>query len=173
MSENRRMILLRVGESRPTRVPLLPDYQVKAGVDDTESRFSFLEVTVTHDLPRHIHQTDDEAFYLLDGELEVKRISQTPPRLLQISSPGGFEHFVEDLVEVQADGILEPENPRDAQRDAHLCAQPVGRANPSFNLPYLPYCLLEQAIRRATIWLPKGVLQEQGCAPLFREPGWP
>ncbi len=134
MSENRRMILLRGGESRATRVPLLPDYQVKAGVDDTEGRFSFLEVTMTHDIPRHIHHTDDEAFYLLEGELEVefggqkysvtpgtfmllphgvphqvKRISQTPPRLLQISSPGGFEHFVEDLVEAQAIGDLPPE----------------------------------------------------------------
>ena len=86
------------------------------------------------DLPRHIHHTDDEAFYLLEGELEVEfegqkysvtpgtfmllahgiphqvtRISQTPPRLLQISSPGGFEHMVEDLVEAQAIGDLPPE----------------------------------------------------------------
>ena len=129
MSENHRMIVHRGGESRPTRIPLPPDYQIKAGTEDTEGRFSFLEVAVTHDIPRHIHHTDDEAFYLLEGELEVefegekysvtpgmfmllphgvphqvKVVSQTPPRLLQVSSPGGFEHFLEDLIEVQSDG---------------------------------------------------------------------
>ena len=73
------------GESRPTRVPLLPVYAVKAGTDDTEGRFSMLEVLVTHDVPLHIHDSDDESFYLLEGELEV-----TFEGRAYTAQPGGF-----------------------------------------------------------------------------------
>lgn len=120
------------GESRPTRVPLLPVYAVKAGTDDTEGRFSMLEVLVTHDVPLHIHDSDDESFYLLEGELEVTfegraytaqpggftllphgvphaihRLSAQTPRLLQVSSPGGFEKFAEAVAETMGTGELD------------------------------------------------------------------
>lgn len=127
-----RFIHLARGESRPTRVPLLPVYAVKAGTDDTEGRFSMLEVLVTHDVPLHIHDSDDESFYLLEGELEVTfegraytaqpggftllphgvphaihRLSAQTPRLLQVSSPGGFEKFAEAVAETMGTGELD------------------------------------------------------------------
>lgn len=127
-----RFIHLALGESRPTRVPLLPVYAVKAGAGDTEGRFSMLEVLVTHDVPLHIHDSDDESFYMLEGELEVTfegrtytarpggftllphgvphaihRLPGQAPRLLQVSAPGGFESFAEDVAETMGTGELD------------------------------------------------------------------
>lgn len=136
MSEDR-FIMLAPGEVRPGRIPLPPVFAVKATTEDTEGRFSLLEVSVTMDIPRHVHGTEDECVYVLDGELEIdfadrtyratqgmclllphgvphaiRRVSETPPRVLQISSPGGWENLVEDLIErgpsVLTDGKLDP-----------------------------------------------------------------
>ncbi|WP_251056831.1 hypothetical protein [Streptomyces sp. ISL-94] len=42
----------------------------------------------------------------------LRRASDPPPRVLQISSPGGWEHYVEDLIEagpaVFTEGQLDP-----------------------------------------------------------------
>jgi quercetin dioxygenase-like cupin family protein len=115
-----RFIYLSQGESRPTRV-----FAVKARSEDTGGGFSVLEVAVVGGgVPLHIHHNDDEVLYMLEGELEVtfdgrvytakpgdfmllprgiphavRPTSDVAPRLLQVSSPGGFEHFAEDLVE--------------------------------------------------------------------------
>jgi hypothetical protein len=39
-------------------------------------------------------------------------VSDPPPRVLQISSPGGWEHYIEDLIEagpsVLTNGVLDP-----------------------------------------------------------------
>ncbi|MGJ5830781.1 cupin domain-containing protein [Streptomyces ossamyceticus] len=119
-----RFIYLSQGESRPTRVPVAPEFALKAGSEDTGGGYSVLEVTVGGDLPLHIHHNDDEVLYMLEGEIEatfdgrvytvkpgdfmllprgiphaVRPTSDVAPRLLQVSSPGGFEHFAEDLVE--------------------------------------------------------------------------
>ncbi|WP_143569979.1 cupin domain-containing protein [Streptomyces acidiscabies] len=119
-----RFIYLSQGESRPTRVPVAPEFAVKARSEDTGGGFSVLEVTVGGELPLHIHHNDDEVLYMLEGEIEatfdgrvytakpgdfmllprgiphaVRPASDVAPRLLQVSSPGGFEHFAEDLVE--------------------------------------------------------------------------
>ncbi|MFJ7245424.1 cupin domain-containing protein [Kitasatospora sp. NPDC098652] len=132
-----RFILLEPGAARPGRIPLPPAFAVKAMTDDTEGRFSLLEVTVAKDIPRHTHHQADECVYVLDGVLEIefddrtysapkgtfvllphgvphalRRASDPPPRVLQISSPGGWEHYVEDLIEagpaVLTDGQLDP-----------------------------------------------------------------
>lgn len=119
-----RFIYLSQGESRPTRVPVQRAFALKAGSEDTGGVYSLLEVIVGHDLPLHIHHNDDEVLYMLEGELEatfdgrvytakpgdfmllprgvphaIHRTSDIAPRLLQVSAPGGFEHFVEDLAE--------------------------------------------------------------------------
>jgi quercetin dioxygenase-like cupin family protein len=136
MSDDR-FLLLEPGETRPGRVPLPPAFAVKARTDDTEGRFSMLEVTVARDIPRHTHQVADECLYVLDGELGVDFDDRTfiatkgmsvllphgvphallcasdpPPRVVQISSPGGWECYVEDLFEagqsVLTDGRLDP-----------------------------------------------------------------
>jgi quercetin dioxygenase-like cupin family protein len=132
-----RFILLEPGEARPGRVTLPPAFAVKAMTGDTESRFSLLEVTLARDIPRHTHHEADECIYVLDGELGIdfddeshvagrgtflllphgvphalRAVSQPAPRLLQISSPGGWEHYLEDLFEagpaVLTDGALDP-----------------------------------------------------------------
>jgi mannose-6-phosphate isomerase-like protein (cupin superfamily) len=108
----------------------LPVYAVKAGADDTEGRFSMPEVVVTHDVPLHIHSSDDESFYMLEGELEVmfegrtytarpgdftllphsvpdaiRRLSDEAPRLLQVSAPGGFESFAGAVAGAMSTGV--------------------------------------------------------------------
>ncbi|WP_410648078.1 cupin domain-containing protein [Amycolatopsis sp. cmx-4-54] len=131
-----RFLLLKPGEARPGRVRLPPAFSVKAMTEDTETRFSLLEVTVAMDIPRHVHHEADECIYVLEGELRIdfdheshiatkgtfallprgvphalRRVSE-PPRVLQISSPGGWEHYLEDLIEagpaVFSDGHLDP-----------------------------------------------------------------
>ncbi|WP_028936717.1 cupin domain-containing protein [Pseudonocardia spinosispora] len=135
--ENTRFILLEGDEQRPGRVPLPPAFAVKARSEDTEGRLSLLEVTLAHDIPRHVHHEADECIYVLEGVLEIdfedhthragpgmfavlprgvphalRRGSTPPPRVLQISTPGGWECYVEDLVEagpsVLTDGRLDP-----------------------------------------------------------------
>jgi len=132
-----RFILLEPGAARPGRIPLPPAFAVKAMTGDTEGRFSLLEVTLGKDIPRHTHHRADEGIYVLDGVLEIefddrkhlaakgafallprgvphalRRASDPPPRVLQISSPGGWEHYLEDLIEagpaVLSEGRLDP-----------------------------------------------------------------
>ncbi|MEV6135719.1 cupin domain-containing protein [Nocardia sp. NPDC051990] len=123
---------------------------MKARTDDTEGRFSLLEVTVARDIPRHTHHVADECIYVLDGELGVdfddrsltaakgtfvllpygiphalRCASNPPPRVVPISSPGGWECYLEDLFEAGSsmftDGALDPVkiNPIAAERAIH------------------------------------------------------
>ncbi|MFC9433442.1 cupin domain-containing protein [Nocardia sp. NPDC057030] len=132
-----RFLLLDPAEVRPGRVPLPPAFAVKAMTADTEGRFSLLEVVLARPIPRHVHDAADECIYVLDGELGIEfddhsytagtgcftllprgvphalhPVSTPPPRVLQISSPGGWEHYLEDLFEagpaVLTDGHLDP-----------------------------------------------------------------
>jgi quercetin dioxygenase-like cupin family protein len=121
---NDRFIHLGPGVARPGRVPMPPAFAVKAMTEDTEGRFSLLEVTLGRDIPRHVHERADECVYVLAGTLGVdyddrsftagagstvllphgvphalRCASDPPPRLLQISSPGDWEHYLEDLFE--------------------------------------------------------------------------
>ncbi len=132
-----RFILLDAAQVRSGRFPLPPTFAVKARTADTEGRFSLLEVTLVNDIPRHVHDRADECIYVLDGALGIefddrtytategmftllprgvphalRRASTPPPRVLQISSPGGWELYLEDLFEagpaVLTDGRLDP-----------------------------------------------------------------
>lgn len=136
MSESR-FVLLSAGEVRPSRVPLPDAFAVKATTDDTDGRLSLLEVTLARDIPRHTHFRADECIFVIDGHLGVefddehhvvapggfillprgvphalRCASSPPPRLIQISSPGGWECYLEDLFEagpaVLTDGRLDP-----------------------------------------------------------------
>ena len=137
MPEDHRFLLLAPGEARPGRIPLPAAFAVKATTEDAEGRLSLLEVTVARDIPRHTHHVADELIYVLEGELGVdfddrgltatkgmfvllphgiphalRCASSPPPRVLQISSPGGWECYLEDLLEagqsVLTDGRLDP-----------------------------------------------------------------
>ena len=95
----------------------------KVGGDDTADRLAILEAVVTRTSePRlHIHHREDEAFYVLDGQLSF-HVGETvltavagslafapmgiphtftvdiePSRVLVITGPAGFERFVFEL----------------------------------------------------------------------------
>ena len=95
----------------------------KVGGADSASRLAILEavVTRTSEPRRHIHHREDEAFYVLDGQLSLHvgdavltagtgalafapmgiphtfTVDIEPSRILVITSPSGFEGFVFDL----------------------------------------------------------------------------
>ena len=132
-----RFLLLGAGERRPGRVPMPPAFSVKASTEDTEGRLSVLDVTVALPIPRHVHHRADECIYVLAGELTVaiedevhtagpgqfvllphgvphalSPGSNPPPRVLQISAPGGWELALEDMFAarsgVASKGALDP-----------------------------------------------------------------
>ena len=123
-----RGFLVPAGTGRPTRVPV-PNTWFKAGGEDTDGAFTFLEYVLTYDIPPHTHLREHENVYVLEGSVAVRvgddvfdagvgdfvfaprglphaitATSATPPRFLSVSSPSGFEHFMEDLMEVLAAG---------------------------------------------------------------------
>jgi hypothetical protein len=53
-----------------------------------------------------VHRVEQGGFMLLPYGVPhaVKRVGSVVPRLLQVSSPGGFEHFAQDLLELQEQG---------------------------------------------------------------------
>ncbi|WP_433508680.1 cupin domain-containing protein [Nonomuraea sp. CA-143628] len=132
-----RFYVLGRGQARPGRIKVPPAFAAKARATDTGGTLSLLEMVVAQDIPRHVHHKADEGIYVLDGELVVEFDDGTdkagkgrfvllphgvphalrpgstpPPRVIQISSPGGWECFVEDLIEarpyVSAGGRLDP-----------------------------------------------------------------
>ena len=154
MSEDR-FILLVPGEVRPGRVPMPPAFAVKASTADTEGRLSLLEVSLERDIPRHTHFVADECIYVLGGSISVdfddrsfiaakgtfvllphgvphalRRASDPPPKVLQISSPGGWECYLADLFEagpsVLTGGALDPAkiNPIAAKYDIEYEVHP-------------------------------------------------
>ncbi len=92
---------------------------------DCEGRYAIVEIVSAPNTgpPRHIHQEEDELFYVLSGVLEfwiegetiIKSAGQTafvprgtdhtyrvasdqPARFLTIHSPGGFDDFIDEIV---------------------------------------------------------------------------
>lgn len=115
---------------------------VKAGADDTGGRFSLLEQVVTPagNPPLHVHGNEDEAFYVLDGELELVvgddrftcgtgAFALTPrgvphtymvrspsARLLVMGAPAGLDRFFREVgVHAVARVVPEPAAPDVAQ----------------------------------------------------------
>lgn len=99
----------------------------RAGVERTGGAYSLFEVVspAGGGVPLHAHRREDEAFYLLDGELLVQAgdrrfrtaagafvqfpkgtphayatVGGRPARLLVIVSPGGYERFFEAMSRV-------------------------------------------------------------------------
>ena len=96
-----------------------PSHLIKATMGDTRGAYSLLEVNVRGGgPPQHIHHAEEEAFYVLEGEVNIKIGEQTitgtvgsfaviprgivhtfwnvgpnPAKLLVIFSPPGFEQF--------------------------------------------------------------------------------
>ena len=114
-------ITLGPGEGKAIPVP---SHLIKATKDDTRGAYSLLEVNVRGGgPPQHIHKAEEEAFYVLEGEVNIKigeqtisgtvgsfvviprgivhtfrNVGPTPAKLLVIFSPPGFEQFFFEIV---------------------------------------------------------------------------
>jgi quercetin dioxygenase-like cupin family protein len=125
MSTNAKNFILAQGEGK---IILVPGHKVtiKLNGEDTDGAFSLLEVELTGDgPPQHIHKTEDETFYVLEGEVKFLlgdntsiakagtfvsiprgvrhafcRIDKKNAKLLATFTPAGFEKFFEDAVDM-------------------------------------------------------------------------
>ncbi len=116
-----------LGQGEGKMVPV-PGHKIthKVSGADTDGAYSLLEVELDGDgPPQHIHKTEDEAFYVLEGEINVLlgertfkakagtfvriprgtvhtfcRIEKKPAKLLAIFTPAGFEKFFDEAVDL-------------------------------------------------------------------------
>ena len=97
--------------------------EVKASAADTGGQYTLVEVTAPGGLeaPLHVHYTEDEGFYVLDGSVTIvvgdetvelasgqhafgprnvpHRFTVGPDgaRMIWVLTPGGFENLIEDV----------------------------------------------------------------------------
>lgn len=122
---------------------------VKAGTDETHGSFSLMELRCPGSFgpPTHVHDREDEGFYVLDGLLSVLsgdrewtlqpggfaflprrqphafRTGPDGARILQLTSPAQFERFARELGEPAAALILPEPGPLDLDRLAAVSAR--------------------------------------------------
>ena len=98
-------------------------FTFKAVSRDPDGAYSLVEVAVSvHGPPPHIHRNEDEGFYVVEGEFDTQlgertiradagsfvfgsrgvvhsysKVGAGPAKLLEIFSPAGFEHFLEEI----------------------------------------------------------------------------
>ena len=107
---------------------------VKASADTTGGAFTVLEENEPVDTPLHVHENEDELFYVLEGEhvFQVgeqefragpggvvfaprgvphaqRRVIPRTGRILVLASPAGLEGFFRELAEVDDEGAIEPD----------------------------------------------------------------
>jgi mannose-6-phosphate isomerase-like protein (cupin superfamily) len=110
------------------------EFIVLASSDTTGGAFAIIEENVPLDTPRHVHEREDELFYVLEGEhvFEVgdaefrvgpwatvfaprgvphahRRVVPRTGRFLTMVSPAGFEGFFRELSDAEAAGKLGPD----------------------------------------------------------------
>jgi quercetin dioxygenase-like cupin family protein len=118
--------------------------EIKATAADTGGQFTIVEVTCAtgFEAPLHVHHREDEAFWILDGqvtlyvgeeEIEARAgdyafgprdiphrytVGDAGCRMLFICTPGGFEGLVRDMSEPAASRVVPPpaEQPPDMER---------------------------------------------------------
>ncbi len=116
---------------------------VKAGGQETGDAFTLVEWSAPPGFspPPHIHRAEDEAFYILEGEMTVTCgertwratpgsfvflprgvahgftvTGSTPLRGLQLTVPAGFERFIAEVGEPARAPTLPPAAPPDVER---------------------------------------------------------
>jgi quercetin dioxygenase-like cupin family protein len=120
---------------------------IRSTGETTNGAFGLIEHLMTPPgfaSPYHTHHREDEAFYVLEGQLAVlcggkwikagpgayvfgpreiphgfKVVSTTPARMLVLCSPAGFEHFVLDMSEP----LTSPPSPPDMAKLVKLAAK--------------------------------------------------
>ncbi|MFI1797867.1 cupin domain-containing protein [Streptomyces sp. NPDC020379] len=123
-------------QAGPKRWVFGDHYTIKADKENTHGSLGLIEALVPPGggPPLHIHHDSDEAFYLIEGELEIsneklsqtvgagafifvprgkvhafKNVSDAPCKMLIIFTPGGFERFFKELGVSADDGRPAPE----------------------------------------------------------------
>ena len=117
---------------------------LRASADSTGGSFSlFEEVPPLVDTPLHVHEHEDELFYVIEGEhvyqvgdetFQVgpggmvfaprgvphaqRRVRSGEGRQLVLTAPGGFERFFRALAGAHTDGTLGPEANERASRES-------------------------------------------------------
>lgn len=121
------MIVVKPGEGRIIHHPSGAVISIKVRSDETSGSYSLLESVLPGGgrVPPHIHRHEDEATYVLDGELTIQYGDSTiqakagtyvvvprgvtqsfsnpgtePCRFLTYFTPGGNEQFFEDAAEL-------------------------------------------------------------------------
>lgn len=107
---------------------------IRASAESTGGAFSILEEIDPLDTPAHVHEHEDELFYVLEGEHVFtvageefrvgpggvvfaprgvphaqRRVVPRAGRIAVHCSPAGFEGFFRELAAADADGTLGPE----------------------------------------------------------------
>jgi mannose-6-phosphate isomerase-like protein (cupin superfamily) len=110
------------------------EFLVLASAETTGGAFSIIEERDPLDTPRHVHEREDELFYVLEGEHvftvgevefragpsgvvfaprgvphEHRRVVARSGRFLTLISPAGFEGFFRELSDAERDGTIGPE----------------------------------------------------------------
>jgi mannose-6-phosphate isomerase-like protein (cupin superfamily) len=107
---------------------------VRASADTTGGAFTSIEEISPLDTPRHMHENEDEVFYVLEGDHVIqvgeeefhlgpgglafgprrfphaqRRVVPRTGRTLIMTSPAGFEGFFRELAEAETEGTIGPE----------------------------------------------------------------
>lgn len=143
MESSRNVTRVAPGEGRSLWV--LGDlYEFKAVGEDTGGAYALVETTASPGVPGpppHIHHREDEAFYVLEGEIELtvegsvstvgpgsfvnlskgslhtfRNAGEAPARFLAIVAPAGFEKFFFEVGEPATDKSSPPEGPPDVEK---------------------------------------------------------
>jgi mannose-6-phosphate isomerase-like protein (cupin superfamily) len=110
------------------------EFVIRASAAMTGGAYSIIEEIAPLDTPRHVHEHEDELFYVLEGEhlFEVgdeeftvgpgglafaprgiphaqRRVVPRVGRQLVMISPGGWEGFLRELDAAERDGTIGPE----------------------------------------------------------------
>ncbi|GAA2825910.1 cupin domain-containing protein [Crossiella cryophila] len=131
-------------------------YTVKAGIADTGGALGLLEAVIPPQSgpPLHLHRNEDEAFYLIEGQLEVvangrpiiiepgsfiyiprgsphrfKNVGETHAKLLIFFVPSGFEEFFLEVGIPVIDGEEAPpeeQHADDVARSMRIAADKYG-----------------------------------------------
>ncbi len=122
---------------------------VKATGETTQQGFGLIEQRLPAGFapPPHRHHMEDEAFYVLEGEITFTcgdrtfnaapgafvylprgiihgfKVGNQPARLLQLNTPSGLEHFFEEMGEPAPSLTLPPQAPPDVEKLRSLAAR--------------------------------------------------
>ncbi len=130
MTGHAKIIVLRPGEGAKPDVTAGMTQTMKVAGEAVDGAFSLWESEIKGGPGPHIHHTDIETFYVLDGSVEFKlgdeisilekggfaliprgqvhsftTLGEDPARMLVMVLPAGFEHFFEEVAAMRESGM--------------------------------------------------------------------